>query len=97
MNIQITCKYCSSSIEVPLKWAQDNGRIFCGGCCKSFDVAIEMGVDLAKEDDKTVVTEIVNKDSEPFPLDPNIKVDELVNIDTPAEDNEWDFYDGLPF
>lgn len=63
MNINIECKYCSSPIEVPLNWAKQNGRVYCPTCSKSFDVVIQMTVDEAKQEDKTVEATI-NKDSE---------------------------------
>lgn len=84
MNIQLDCKYCESPINVPLKWAQTNGRVYCDCCSKSFDVAIQIGVDEAKQEDKTVEA-TVNKDGEiqqVRELDSTLKVDP----NTPSDD-----------
>ena len=35
------CPLCSGSIEVPKKWAENNGRVYCQTCCKSFEVDTE--------------------------------------------------------
>jgi len=37
----IDCPYCNSNVEVDIDFAKKNGRIFCGGCCKSFEIKIE--------------------------------------------------------
>lgn len=34
------CPYCPSIVQVNIKWAQQNGRVFCGGCCKSFEIHV---------------------------------------------------------
>lgn len=34
------CPFCKSIVEVNIDWAIRNGRIFCGGCCKSFDIRV---------------------------------------------------------
>lgn len=89
MNIQLKCKYCDSTNEYPLKWVQANQRVFCPCCCKSYEVLIQVGFDQAIEEaDKTVITEIENTSE---------ITEELVNKDVETEDNQWDFYDGLPF
>jgi hypothetical protein len=90
MNIQLKCKYCDSVIEVPLKWAIDNQRVFCNFCCKSFDVSVQSAPDEAKQDHSAVeqeVQSIVNKD---------IESEEALYIAS-DEDDQWNFYDGLPF
>jgi len=41
-NIEhIRCPFCKSEVEVDVLWAKLNGRVFCGSCCKSFDLRIE--------------------------------------------------------
>lgn len=35
------CPFCSAPVEIDIDWARKNGRIFCGGCCKAFDVTIQ--------------------------------------------------------
>lgn len=41
-NIEhINCPYCKSDVEVNVRWAKKNGRVFCNACCKSFDLRIE--------------------------------------------------------
>jgi len=34
------CPFCKSVVEVNIDWAIRNGRVFCGGCCKSFDIRV---------------------------------------------------------
>jgi uncharacterized Zn finger protein (UPF0148 family) len=34
------CPFCKSVVEVDINWAIRNGRIFCGSCCKSFDIRV---------------------------------------------------------
>lgn len=34
------CPFCKSIVEIDVSWAIYNGRVFCGTCCKSFDVRI---------------------------------------------------------
>lgn len=36
----IKCPYCQSDVEMDVEFAKKNGRIFCGGCCKAFDVQV---------------------------------------------------------
>lgn len=38
MNVQ--CPYCSAPVEIDITWARKNGRVFCCGCCKAFDVKV---------------------------------------------------------
>lgn len=35
------CPYCKSTVEVNVAWAKKNGKVFCNGCCKAFDLKIE--------------------------------------------------------
>lgn len=35
------CPFCGSVVEVDVEFAKSNGRIFCGECCKAFDIHIE--------------------------------------------------------
>ena len=37
--VRIECPYCESIVESPRSWIIKNGRVFCGTCCKSFDVS----------------------------------------------------------
>jgi len=34
------CPYCRYTVMINLKWAEKNGRVFCGTCCKSFEVHV---------------------------------------------------------
>lgn len=34
------CPFCKSIVEIDVSWAIRNGRVFCNGCCKSFDIRI---------------------------------------------------------
>ena len=38
--VSLECKFCESEIEVPKSWIIHNGRVFCGCCCKSFEVRL---------------------------------------------------------
>lgn len=38
--MNLDCPYCNHNVEVDVSWARQNGRIFCGTCCKSFDVKV---------------------------------------------------------
>lgn len=40
-TVRIECPYCQSIVESPRDWIATNGRIFCGCCCKAFDVSEE--------------------------------------------------------
>ena len=41
-NIEYTkCPFCKSVVEVNVRFAKENGRIFCNSCCKAFDIMIE--------------------------------------------------------
>ena len=35
------CPICDSIVEVDIAFAKQNGRIFCGTCCRAFDISIE--------------------------------------------------------
>jgi transcription elongation factor Elf1 len=39
--VKIKCPYCESAVKVDFNFAKENGRVFCGTCCKSFDVEID--------------------------------------------------------
>lgn len=34
------CPYCKSVVLVNIKWAIQNGRVFCNSCCKAFDIHV---------------------------------------------------------
>lgn len=36
----IGCPFCKYPVEVDMEWAARNGRVFCGTCCKAFDVNV---------------------------------------------------------
>jgi hypothetical protein len=38
---EIKCPYCDTIFEVEADWIVKNERVFCGACCKSFDVKLE--------------------------------------------------------
>lgn len=41
-NIEhINCPFCKNEVEVDVRWAKLNGRVFCNSCGKSFDLRIE--------------------------------------------------------
>lgn len=40
MILRIECPYCESIVEVEKSWVQQNGRVFCGTCCKAFDTTV---------------------------------------------------------
>lgn len=65
MNYEISCQFCKTEFTVPKVWVIKNKRVFCSGCCKSFDVHVgeeentsdvkeETLVELEKELDKAV-------------------------------------------
>ena len=35
------CPFCDSLVEVDIPFARKNKRIFCGTCCKAFDIEVE--------------------------------------------------------
>jgi transcription elongation factor Elf1 len=35
------CPFCKSDLEIDIEFAKKNGRVFCGSCCKSFEVKIQ--------------------------------------------------------
>lgn len=34
------CPFCRSTVEIDISWAIRNGRVFCGECCKAFDIRV---------------------------------------------------------
>lgn len=36
----ISCPFCKSTVEIDISWAIRNGRVFCGSCCKAFDIRV---------------------------------------------------------
>lgn len=36
----IKCPYCKYNLEIDVKFAEENGRVFCGTCCKAFDIEL---------------------------------------------------------
>lgn len=53
-NIEHTvCPFCKSIVEVNVKFAKSNGRIFCNSCCKAFDIHIEDDEPEEKKQDYT--------------------------------------------
>lgn len=37
----IQCIYCEIPMEIDVEFAINNERVFCGNCCKAFDVKID--------------------------------------------------------
>lgn len=56
------CPYCKAEVEVDVAWAKKNGKVFCNGCCKSFDLRIE-------EDDEEEIPEEEEIKKEEFNFD----------------------------
>lgn len=44
------CPFCKSVVTIDVKFAKSNGRVFCGSCCKSFDIHIEEDEEEKKEE-----------------------------------------------
>lgn len=40
-QVRIQCKYCGSVVEVSTEWIEKNERVFCGECCKAFDISVK--------------------------------------------------------
>lgn len=38
--MNVNCPFCNYNVEVDVSWARKNGKIFCGTCCKSFEVKV---------------------------------------------------------
>lgn len=38
---RLQCPYCGVNLEVETDWVAKNERVFCGTCCKAFDVQVE--------------------------------------------------------
>ena len=41
MSNYIFCPLCNAEVELDVEWAEKNGRLFCGTCCKSFEIKLE--------------------------------------------------------
>jgi uncharacterized Zn finger protein (UPF0148 family) len=37
----ISCPYCKYPVEIDVEFTKKNGRVFCGTCCKAFDVKLQ--------------------------------------------------------
>jgi transcription elongation factor Elf1 len=37
----VECPFCNYPVEIDVDFAIKNGRVFCGTCCKSFEVNIQ--------------------------------------------------------
>lgn len=37
----IECPFCKSDLEIDVEFAKKNGRVFCGSCCKAFEIKIQ--------------------------------------------------------
>lgn len=40
MNV-VACPFCKYTVEIDVIFAKKNGRVFCGTCCKSFEIFIK--------------------------------------------------------
>lgn len=84
----IKCPFCKSAVEIDVEFAAKNGRVFCNGCCKAFDVKIQK----ATEDDD-IQSELLRKHFERKELE-EAKVEEVeTEEDLSAENNgyyDWD-------
>lgn len=62
------CPFCKSVVEVDINWAIRNGRIFCGGCCKSFDIRVgeETDDDPPKKEEPVRETQVEKTVEEKF-------------------------------
>lgn len=75
------CPLCNSLIEIDIAWAKKNGRVFCGTCCKSFDVIIKQEPEPEPEPEKSTIPPVpeklcdvfgcdgCNKNSDPYGVD----------------------------
>ena len=60
-----SCPFCKSIVMIDIKWAIQNGRVFCGGCCKSFEVHIgEEEPDLPVNKDAQIETALEELEKE---------------------------------
>ena len=61
--IQLECRFCPTIIEVPKSWIIHNGRVFCPGCCKSFEVRLgeEKEVPVNKDAEVEIALEELEK------------------------------------
>lgn len=73
----IPCPFCKSTVEINISWAIRNGRVFCGSCCKSFDIRVgeetedeppkkEAPVESTKEKFDKAVEEILEEDNNDY-------------------------------
>ena len=74
------CPFCKSIVLVNIRWAIQNGRVFCNSCCKSFDIHVG-----EEEDEK--VEQAVQEISAPVQIDET--EDELTTLDLIDHDGYW--------
>jgi transcription elongation factor Elf1 len=46
----VKCPMCKSTVEIDVEFAIKNQRVFCGGCCKAFDIKIQRVHDEKKDE-----------------------------------------------
>ena len=60
------CPYCKSVVLINIRWAIQNGRVFCNSCCKAFDIHVgeEENEAPTKEPDAKVETALEELEKE---------------------------------
>lgn len=61
------CPYCRYTVIVNVKWARKNGRVFCGTCCKSFEVHV------GEEEKEDVINQDAQGEVTPEPLEKKLQ------------------------
>lgn len=85
----IPCLFCKSTVEINIDWAIRNGRVFCGSCCKSFDIRVGEEEDETPEPPKKdVPVEKVEDTKEKF----DKAVEEHFESITDTNDDYWDTF-----
>lgn len=37
----VECPICGSEVNIDIEFAKKNGRVFCGSCCRAFDIELK--------------------------------------------------------
>lgn len=90
------CPYCKASVEIDIEFAIKNERIFCGGCCKAFDIKVQRTDQDTKEEPSDIEKMLLEKHFERKEADEGEK-EELAMEEHASTFNspfDWDDYDG---